>query len=105
MSRRGAKAEISVAAAMVRVDTLRNFSAVVTQLGGDPKILLREAGIDPEIVSNRHAVIPHLALVKLLKQTSTDLRTMPSNKRRFCGWTSICPNRKWRPRPLSMPCF
>jgi AraC-like DNA-binding protein len=73
VAQQSSKADVPAGTAMVRVDTLRNFDAVVSQLDGDPQTLLSKVGIDVEILSNRHAVIPHLSLVKLLKQTAIDL--------------------------------
>jgi AraC-like DNA-binding protein len=58
---------------MVRVDALRKFPELVTQLGGDPNVLLSKFQIDPAILANRHAVIPHRSLVNLLERASVVL--------------------------------
>jgi len=60
--------------AMVRVDALRKFTEVVTQLGGDPDALLAKFQIDPAILNNRHAVIPYRSLVLVLERAATELR-------------------------------
>lgn len=73
MTRQHGNQLASAVTAMVRVDVLRNFSNVVTRLGGEPDALLSDASIDPAILANRHAVIPHLSLVKLLRQSSIEL--------------------------------
>ena len=62
----------SVAAAMLRVDALRNFAPVVRQLGGDPSALLSSEGLSEAILSNRHAIIPYIAHVNLLKRAAAD---------------------------------
>lgn len=58
---------------MVRVDVLRKFPEVVRKLGGNPNALLAKARIDPDILSNRHAVLPYRAFAKLLDQAALDL--------------------------------
>jgi AraC-like DNA-binding protein len=73
VARQRSRADAPAAMAMVRIDTLRNFDTVVSRLGGNPKTLLSKAGIDAESLSNRDAVILHLSLVKLLKQSAIDL--------------------------------
>jgi AraC-like DNA-binding protein len=58
---------------MVRVDALRKFPELVRQLGGDPDALLSKFQIDPAILANRHAVIPHRSLVHLMERASVVL--------------------------------
>ena len=53
---------------IVRADALRNFTRLVTSLGGDAMPLLRRARIDPAILENHNAVISYRAMVQL--QTS-----------------------------------
>jgi AraC-like DNA-binding protein len=65
---------IEAGTAMVRVDALRKFAEVVTQLGGDPNGLLAKVQIDPAILNNRHAVIPYRSLVLVLERTAIELR-------------------------------
>lgn len=60
--------------AMVRVDSLRKFSEVVTRLGGDANALLAKVQIDPAILNNRHAVIPYRSLVLILERAAAELR-------------------------------
>lgn len=66
-------AETAGATAMIRVDALRKVTDVIAQLGGDPQALLAKAAINPDVLSGRHAVIPYLSLVELLRQASIDL--------------------------------
>lgn len=61
------------AAPVVRVDALRRFPDLVTQLGGDPAALLGKARIDPEILAHHHAVIPLRSLARLMELAATDL--------------------------------
>lgn len=63
----------SPAAAIVRVDALRNFSEVVAALGGDPVTLLKNCQIDPESLRNRHAVVPYRAFMLLLERAASSL--------------------------------
>jgi len=70
---RGASQAAEMSGAMVRVDALRKFPEVVTQLGGNPRSLLAKVQIDPTILNNRHAVIPYRSLVQILEQTSIEL--------------------------------
>ncbi len=58
---------------MVRVDALRKFTDVVTELGGHPAALLTKANIDPAVLNNRHALIPYRTLVQLLERTADEL--------------------------------
>jgi AraC-like DNA-binding protein len=58
---------------IVRVDVLRNFPAVVQQLGGDPRALLAKVRIDPETLNQRHAVLPYRAFVRLLELAALEL--------------------------------
>ena len=53
---------------IVRVDALRNFTGLVTGLGGDALSLLRKARIAPAILDNRNAVIAYRAMVQLLER-------------------------------------
>lgn len=59
--------------AMVRVDALREFTAVVAELGGDAAALLTKANVDPAVLSNRHAVIPYRTLMLLLERAAAAL--------------------------------
>jgi AraC-like DNA-binding protein len=59
--------------AMIRVDVLQKFPELVAELGGDVTALLSKAQIDPGAVTNRHAVIPHRAYVRLLERAAADL--------------------------------
>jgi AraC-like DNA-binding protein len=60
-------------AAVVRVDALRNFREIVTELGGDPVALLSRAQIDPTVLGNRNAVISYRMMVHLLERTAAEL--------------------------------
>lgn len=57
----------------VRVDALRKFAQVVTQLGGDPNALLSKFQIAPATLSNPHAVIAFATLARLLERASAEL--------------------------------
>src|SRR5271170_1831864 len=59
---------------IVRADALRNFTGVVTSLGGDALSLLRKARIDPAILENRNAVISYRAMVQLLERAALELQ-------------------------------
>ena len=59
---------------IVRVDALRNFTGLVTGLGGDALSLLRKARIDPAILDNRNAVIAYRAMVQLLERAALELQ-------------------------------
>ena len=59
--------------AMVRIDALRKFPEVVSQLGGDPNNLLAKFQIDPAVLNNRHAVIHYRSLVHLLERAAVEL--------------------------------
>lgn len=61
-------------AAIVRVDALRKFHEIVTELGGDAHKLLAAAQIDADILSNSHAVLPYRSLVVLLEAAASSLR-------------------------------
>ncbi|WP_375398834.1 AraC family transcriptional regulator [uncultured Sphingomonas sp.] len=61
-------------AAVVRVDALRNFPGLVTELGGDPLDLLARAQIDPAVLDNRDAVIPYRLMVHLLERAAAELK-------------------------------
>lgn len=61
-------------AAMVRVDVLQGFSALVAQLGGDASALLAKAQIDPIGLNDRHTLIPHRSFVRLLERACLDLK-------------------------------
>ena len=58
------------ATAIVRADTLRRFSKITAELGGDAEALLAAARIDPDIFSSRHAVIPLRSQVRLLEHAA-----------------------------------
>lgn len=60
--------------AIVRVDVLRKFREIVTGLGGDADELLARIQVDPQILKNRHAVIPYRSLVVLLETAASELR-------------------------------
>lgn len=70
--RSAAAGELGVTA-VVTADVLREFSHVVVQLGGDPGVLLAEASIDPQVLTNRRAVLAYPSFVKLLKHAAADL--------------------------------
>lgn len=60
-------------ATVVRGDALRNFSQVVSELGGDPAALLASAQIRPELLSNRNAVLSYRTMVHLLERSAAEL--------------------------------
>jgi len=59
---------------IVRADALRNFTGLVTGLGGDALSLLRKARIDPAVFENRNAVISYRAMVQLLEHAALELQ-------------------------------
>jgi AraC-like DNA-binding protein len=60
-------------AGVVHSDLLRKFEEVVKDLGGDAHALLAKDQIEPAALSNRHAVIPHRAFVRLLERAAVEL--------------------------------
>jgi AraC-like DNA-binding protein len=60
-------------AAVVRIDALRGFANMVSQLGGDPGALLAKSQIDPATLENRNAVISYRTMVHLLERASVEL--------------------------------
>jgi AraC-like DNA-binding protein len=59
-------------AAVVRVDVLRKFVEVVTELGGEPNALLARFQTSPAVLDNRHAVIPYRTFVRLLERAAEE---------------------------------
>jgi AraC-like DNA-binding protein len=69
----GTSQATEMSSAMVRVDALRKFPEVVTQLAGNPRALLTKVQIDPAKLNNRHAVIPYRSMVQVLERASIEL--------------------------------
>jgi AraC-like DNA-binding protein len=59
---------------VVHTDALRFFPELVKDLGGDPETLLRQARIDPEILTKRGAVLEYRAMVQLLELAAAELQ-------------------------------
>jgi AraC-like DNA-binding protein len=57
----------------VRTDALRNFNALVADLGGKPSELLGPFGIGPDLLDDRNAVLPYRTMVQLLEHASLKL--------------------------------
>lgn len=58
---------------IVRIDALRAFDQVVTELGGNPRDLLDRAQIDEALLNNRNAVLSFKTMVHLLERAATEL--------------------------------
>lgn len=84
-----ARPEAAAGTAMVRVDALRNFPETVRRLGGDPGGLLARAGIDPDVLASRHAVVPYLSLARLLQQAAGELSCPDFGMRLAAGQDGI----------------
>lgn len=61
------------ASAVVRIDALRSFDQVVTELGGNPRDLLDRAQIDDALLGNRNAVFSFRTMVHLLERAANEL--------------------------------
>jgi AraC-like DNA-binding protein len=61
-------------AAMVQVQSLRGYSDLVGDLGGNPTLLLRHAGIDPSALRRLTAFISFESLADLLESSAAELR-------------------------------
>jgi AraC-like DNA-binding protein len=59
---------------VVHADALRFFPELVSDLGGDPAALLRQARIDPESLGKRGAVVEYRAMVQLLATAAAELQ-------------------------------
>jgi AraC-like DNA-binding protein len=58
---------------LVRVEALGHFDEVVRDRGGDPVALLRSLGIEPDIRTQKHALLPYRQLVGLLEHSAETL--------------------------------
>lgn len=59
---------------VVRVEALRLYSEVVSELGGDPAKLLAQVHIEPAALTHAHAVISYRSMIHLLERTAVDLK-------------------------------
>ena len=59
---------------VVRVDALRLYREVVSDLGGDPTALLERNHIDPDRLGVKDALISYRAMIRLLEDTAVQLR-------------------------------
>lgn len=59
--------------ASVRADALRQFESLVTNLGGNPAMLLQAAQIDRRLIEQGKDVIPYSRMVGLLDRASANL--------------------------------
>lgn len=57
----------------LRTEALGGFRELVVVLGGDPAVLLRGAGIEPDLLDSRSGVVAYGAMVKLLERASLKL--------------------------------
>jgi AraC-like DNA-binding protein len=58
---------------IVAVDTLRHYPELVRQLGGDPKVLLRGARIDPAVFDNPDSVIEYRSVLHAMQHAAEEL--------------------------------
>jgi AraC-like DNA-binding protein/predicted DNA-binding protein (UPF0251 family) len=59
---------------LVHTDTLRFFSDLVIDLGGDPNALMLDVGIDPALLANGKSSISYRLMVNLLEQAAVQLQ-------------------------------
>lgn len=59
---------------VVRVEALRLYSEVVTELGGDPSKLLAQSHIEPGALTHTDAVVSYRAMIHLLERTAVELK-------------------------------
>jgi AraC-like DNA-binding protein len=59
--------------AMVRTQSVRGYQELVTELGGNPSRLLRNAGIDPAALNQLTAFVSFEALIDLLERSASEL--------------------------------
>jgi AraC-like DNA-binding protein len=52
---------------LIRAAALSNFSDVAQQMGLAPRVLLREAGLDPDVLSDPNIRVPVVAVMRLLE--------------------------------------
>jgi AraC-like DNA-binding protein len=58
---------------VVHADALRFFPELVSELGGAPDSLMRQARIDPDILSRRGSVLEYRAMVQLFELAAAEL--------------------------------
>jgi AraC-like DNA-binding protein len=58
---------------LIRASGLQGFPELVVKLGGDPALLLAEAGIEPAVVGDLEAYIPYQAVAGVIERAATVL--------------------------------
>lgn len=66
---------------MVRATSLSNYSRLVSDLGGDPVALLKQAGIDPGIVGENDVFVPLSRVVAAIENAAHSTNTVDFGRR------------------------
>lgn len=66
---------------LIRGTGLSQYPELVSELGGDPELLLRRAGVDPEDVGDRARFVPYRGLIHAVEAAAVATRTPDFGRR------------------------